>query len=88
MSVGYAGVDLGGTRIKAALADSQGQLIAESVCETEASLGPDHVIDRMASLVSQLSEYSQVTLAAVGVGVPGLVDLGTGTTKFLPNLPT
>ena len=88
MSVGYAGVDLGGTRIKAALADSQGQLIAESVCETEASLGPDHVIDRMASLVSQLTESSQVTLAAVGVGVPGLVDLGTGTTKFLPNLPT
>ena len=86
-----AGVDLGGTSIKAAVATADGQLIAEDHVPTESHRGPDVVLERIVQLVLELvrrSGHSKDTLSAVGLGVPGLVDLTTGTTKFLPNLPT
>jgi len=84
----YGGVDLGGTNIKCALAGEDGTIIREGVTRTEAHKGPEAVIGRMADLALELSEEAGDRLAAVGIGVPGLVDLPNGITKFLPNLPT
>jgi glucokinase len=87
-----AGIDLGGTSIKAALADPDGTLRAREVAPTESHEGPASVIARMAALVERLlagvPEDSRGPLLGVGVGVPGLVDVVTGVTQFLPNLPT
>lgn len=86
----FAGVDLGGTSIKAALADHTGRVIAREVIPTESHQGPDGVLVRIANLIQRLHTDvgSEPQLLGLGMGVPGLVDVATGTTKFLPNLPT
>jgi glucokinase len=82
----FAGVDLGGTKIACALADAGGRIVRKETIPTQSHEGPDAVLARMAQLVADLS--SGAPLEALGVGVPGLVDLETGTTLFFPNLPT
>ena len=84
----FAGVDLGGTRVKAALASSTGDVISEGVCDTLAHLGPSGVLSRIAELLEGLAASTDARIAGVGMGVPGLIDLESGTTRFLPNLPT
>jgi len=84
-----AGVDLGGTSIKLAIADSQGGLLFSQSIDTDSHRGPSDVIERMAqSIARMLANIPAAKLAAVGVGVPGLVDTKSGVTKFLPNLWT
>jgi glucokinase len=86
----YAGVDLGGTSIKAAVANAAGELLSTSSIPTDSHLGPEDVIRRISLLVRKLALESggEPKLQGLGMGVPGLVDVETGVTKFLPNLPT
>ena len=49
-----AGVDLGGTSIKAALADESGRVLAREVIPTESHQGPDGVLARIADLLERL----------------------------------
>ena len=84
----FAGVDLGGTRIKAALATGDGTLVLEQKTETQSHSGPDVVLERIADLVTQMADETGHQVVSLGMGVPGLVDLESGTTKFLPNMPT
>ncbi|MEQ8791907.1 MAG: ROK family protein [Pirellulaceae bacterium] len=88
MSGVFAGVDLGGTTISAALADAHGEILREAQIATESQHGPDGVIERIASLLKELTAAEAQPLQAVGVGAPGLVDTSRGVTRFLPNLPT
>jgi glucokinase len=84
----YAAVDLGGTKIASALASGDGKWIAAESAPTRSSDGPEAVLARIGDLVESLSERAGVKPAAIGMGVPGLVDLDRGVTRFLPNLPT
>ncbi|MBS0202148.1 MAG: ROK family protein [Planctomycetes bacterium] len=88
MTTLFAGVDLGGTTIAAALADREGQVVAEAETATNSHEGSAAVIARIHRMVSELVTKSGASLQAVGVGVPGLVDVARGITRFLPNLPT
>lgn len=84
----FAGVDLGGTTIAAALADREGHVIAEAETATNSHEGPSAVLARITRLVAELVKKTGASLQAVGMGVPGLVDVARGITRFLPNLPT
>ena len=84
----FASVDLGGTNIKAALADAEGAVACEDSVPTESHEGPEAVLGRIARLVNALSDKADRRPAALGMGVPGLADLKNGVTKFLPNLET
>lgn len=88
MEAVYAGVDLGGTTIHGALATRAGDIICQETIPTESHAGPPAVLERIAGLVRALAEQAGARPQAVGMGVPGLVDVVTGTTRFLPNLPT
>ena len=89
MSGLLAGVDLGGTSIKVGLANEAGTILARESIPTDSYAGPTDVIERIAILVKRLvSEAGQGSLLGLGMGIPGLVDIATGTTRFLPNLPT
>ncbi len=83
-----ATIDLGGTNLSAALADAEGRFVAELKQPTHSHEGADAVIARVAGMVNQLAAQAGVRPAALGMGVPGLVDSGSGVTKFLPNFPT
>ena len=82
----FASVDLGGTKVAAAIADRDGEILAERRIATNSQDGPDAVMLRVVGLVAELSAGTPPL--AVGMGVPGLVDVETGVTRFLPNLPT
>lgn len=88
MSEVYASVDLGGTNIVCAFATAEGEVVCEDKVPTLSHEGPDAVLSRIAALVLKLTEQSGRQPAALGMGIPGLADLESGVTKFLPNLPT
>jgi glucokinase len=78
-----AGVDIGGTKLLAVVANEKGEIIAERRQPT--AEGPDAVLGATAAVVADLmAEVPAV--AAVGIGLPGLVDL-TGVVHYAPNLP-
>jgi glucokinase len=83
----FASVDLGGTTVGCALADSEGKVAAEGDTPTEGYRGPEGVIQRIAKGVGDLASQTGTRPSAVGVVVPGLVDVKSGVTKFLPNMP-
>ena len=85
----YAGVDLGGTNIKAALVDDLGRLAAFHTEKTHAERGPEDAAARMGEAVHVLARQVGIAtadIAAVGVGSPGPLDLAAGTIVRAGNL--
>jgi glucokinase len=82
------GVDLGGTNIKFAVVDEDGQIVARKTIPTGGHEGHDPVLGRMIQGVRELqSELAPGgRIEAIGVGVPGQVDMPTGIVLDLPNL--
>jgi glucokinase len=83
------GVDLGGTKILAAVFDDQHRLLAREKKSTRAELGPQAVVDRAAECVNEAlaaAALPHTAVAAVGVGVPGMIDTRRGIVLVAPNL--
>ncbi|MBI2877969.1 MAG: ROK family protein [Candidatus Tectomicrobia bacterium] len=89
-SVHAVGVDLGGTNVRAILVNDQGTILQRGRSPTEAHLGPERVVDHIASLVCRVLEEGEVgreMLLGVGVGTPGPLNPYTGIVHEAPNLP-
>lgn len=85
---GAIGIDLGGTNLKMALLDGGQRVIRREIVPTGGADGHAAVLQRMAAGVRTLREAaSALTVAGVGIGVPGAVEMATGVTGDLPNLP-
>jgi glucokinase len=87
----YLGIDLGGTKITAAVVDvaGGGRVAARETIPTDSYEGPTAVLDRMAALACAVCAAADVQpgdLDALGLGLPGPFDQITGRTLFLPNL--
>lgn len=87
----FIGIDLGGTKIAGAVWDAESLEVRErKTVPTQAHLGPDAVLERIAGLVRELGtmaglEASQIP--GVGVGVPATFDADAGVIWLIPNLP-
>lgn len=88
--MGYKiGFDLGGTNIVCGVLDEAGRLLGTIKRPTEARLGFDHVIGRMASMVRELLAGQNIDPAKVevaGAGIPGFVDPLRGVVMKAGNL--
>lgn len=84
----YAGVDLGGTNVECTLARPDGEILCSGKVPTRSHEGPAAVLKRIIDLTRGLVAEIRAEPVALGLGVPGLADLGSGSTRFLPNLPT
>ena len=84
----FAAVDLGGTKIAAALGNAAGQLLHTETVPTPPGAGPEAILSTIANLIDSLSSRAGQRPVALGIGVPGLIDLRTGQVNFVPNLPT
>jgi glucokinase len=83
-------MDLGGTKILAAIVDAEGQIVAEAKRATKATEGPDTVIERMAQTARKAARQAGIdwsAIAGVGVGAPGPIDPESGMVYNPPNLP-
>lgn len=87
----YIGCDLGGTNLRAAIVDVESGSVLEQMSEaTLAREGHEAVMERMGDLFLRLIQSAKLPIdeiGGIGIGVPGVLDLEKGTTKFLPNLP-
>ena len=81
-NTGYvAGIDIGGTNLRVALADTRGAVAAKWTCSTAGVRGADAVMALINDGVRQLlSEVSAPpgALRAVAAGVPGITDVDAG----------
>lgn len=89
----HVGMDLGATNLKWAVVehvDGSWSTLAHGQVPTRVVPDPDAV---PATVVAQLAEVAAAAIdawgpvASVGIGVPGLYDPATGTTRFLVNVP-
>ncbi|MBN1134998.1 MAG: ROK family protein [Anaerolineae bacterium] len=84
------GIDLGGTKILAAVVDDDGRIVAEAKVKTRPENGPDAVIERMAQAAQEAVHRLKLdwdAIRGVGVGAPGPVDPNAGVVHHTPNLP-
>ncbi len=83
-------IDIGGTKIIAAIISGEGQVIAREYCLTLAGEGPQPVIERIFSAADRLlgqkgRDSSQ--LGSIGIAAAGAIDFERGVVTLSPNLP-
>jgi predicted NBD/HSP70 family sugar kinase len=83
-----AAVDLGGTKIRLAIADLACQVFAEEVVATDRR-GGQFVVDQIADLCAQAAEHLNIPRERIRmavIGAPGAPDAKTGRILLAPNI--
>ena len=84
----YAGIDVGGTTIGLVLIDREGRVASRRETDTLAAEGCEAVLGRIRSTISDMvSEVGIGRMVGVGVALPGVLDMDSGVSLFLPNMP-
>ncbi|MCK5709206.1 MAG: ROK family protein [Deltaproteobacteria bacterium] len=78
------GIDIGGTNLRGALVDSQGNILKRMKILSEADQGIDKLIDNLTNFISDISKGEKVT--NIGVGIPGILDSKEGIISQAPNI--
>lgn len=89
MNTNVVGVDMGGTKILAAVVDAEGNILSTAKIPTQAKDKTSIVIDRIADCIREAFQESGVaanSIQAIGIGAPGPLDQETGVVFFAPNL--
>jgi glucokinase len=83
------GIDLGGTKIQAIVANAEHQVLGQARRATPTEGGPPEVIAAIAEALqeaAQAADAAPETLSGIGVGAPGAIDDGAGTLARATNL--
>lgn len=83
-----ASIDLGGTKVRVALCNLAGAVVAE-ITEPTTQEGGQDVVDQIARIIIKATAENNITSEKVRVavvGVPGVMDAKTGNIKFAPNI--
>ena len=84
------GIDIGGTKIFAAVIDKNGKILGVGRKATKAEKGADAVVKRILKTVDEAVEVAKIEpnqIIAIGAGVPGMVDDASGMVTGAVNLP-
>ncbi len=85
----FIGIDVGGTNVSGALADDAGRISEREKQRTPRGGGPDDVLGVIADVIDALlsgAGKADAAVAAIGLGVPGLVDPDEGLVAIAPNV--
>jgi len=84
------GIDLGGTKILAAIVNPiTGEVICSVKKKTKKEKGSDFIIKRISKVISELISKSNISInqiSSIGIGIAGQVDRDTGVLIAAPNL--
>lgn len=86
----YVGIDVGGTNLVAGVVDEDGHILDKVSHPVDKDMTADEMcveLARMAKKVCGVSDIPEDKIAAVGVGLPGLVDNNAGVVIKTPNMP-
>lgn len=87
MSAYSIGIDLGGTRIRAALIADDGSVVAKATAPTPAAEGPAVVLEAVADCAfAAMGGAPQVEVRSVGLCAPGPLDADKGHALSIPTL--
>lgn len=84
------GIDLGGTKILAAVIDQDGKVVGRGKKSTQAEKGPEVVIERIGKAMDEAVSSAGLTKQAVvgiGIGAPGIVDSTRAFVIEITNIP-
>ncbi|MDX2160456.1 MAG: ROK family protein [bacterium] len=81
------GVDLGGTRLRAARLDENLQVLGRDEVLTQADEGAEATIERMKNLIAHMLPQDNTPVLGIGVSAPGPANPKTGVVVAPPNLP-
>jgi glucokinase len=84
------GIDLGGTKIQAIVADDGDSVVGQARRSTPTHGGPEDVVEAIAAALEEAANAAGVApdaLTGIGVGSPGHVDAEAGTVASARNLP-
>jgi glucokinase len=83
------GVDLGGTNMRIAAVGADGKQLELITTSTEVKRGRDYVVGDICDAIRALRKKfdTQYEFAGTGIGVPGIIDMESGTVHQSPNLP-
>lgn len=82
------GVDLGGTKICAALVKLDGSIVKEITIPTEAHKGEEVVLNKILKTIDEVIEGIDINdVQSIGIGSPGPLDVENGLIVYTPNLP-
>jgi len=87
------GIDVGATKIAAALVTAKGEIIALRQVDTNAAEGAQNVLNRIAHLENELAQFSTTdskiipnSIVGIGIGIPGQVNSKEGIVRDAVNL--
>jgi len=83
-------IDIGGTKIIAAIISSEGRLMAREYCPTLADEGPQAVINRIFFTIDRLLGLRNIDLSqlhSISIACAGAIDFDRGIVTLSPNLP-
>ncbi|MCK5797788.1 MAG: ROK family protein [Deltaproteobacteria bacterium] len=84
----HVGVDIGGTKLYAVIANADGKILGSGRKKTRPELGFDGVMNRVAEVVTEACDDADIslhTVASIGVGAPSPMR-ADGTAVSAPNL--
>lgn len=86
----YGAIDLGGTKVRAIVADLDGNVYGEDIRLSETAQGPDAVLQRMTETLEAAARAAgarAADLAGLGIATPGTIDTTLGVVTEAPQLP-
>lgn len=84
------GIDVGGTNVKIALVDDNGEIIYSNSVPTYAKMGYEYTVNNIKQAIKDLMKETNTTpsdIEGIGFDFPGQVDCKTGVVKLAPNIP-
>jgi len=88
MSAYAIGVDLGGTNLRVAAIDAQGQVLHKVSEPAVFDAGPRRVVNEIVKVIEAVRTHIGTDgLRGVGIGVPGFIDMNAGVIIGSANLP-
>ncbi len=83
----FIGIDVGGTKIAAALVSSQGKILARAKAVTPQKAKGKDIYKALLEVIDELKEdYPFTQVAGIGVGIPGIADPKTHAVIVTPNI--
>ncbi len=85
----YLGIDVGGTKVLAALVGESGMIVAGERCRTPRDGGPDPIIAAIETAIDDVltgTGTDVADLTAIGIAIPGVVDPDEGRVVVTPNM--
>lgn len=78
------GIDVGGTNLRAALINENGEIIKRLTVPSGADKGIELVVENLGNLIEEIKEGENVD--GVGIGIPGIIDTAKGMITQAPNI--